>query len=283
MRRALGKGLAQLMGEQAEPSSSEIAVSAIVPNTRQPRLAFNDASLEELAQSIREVGVVQPLIVRPISEGRYELIAGERRLRAAKLAGLATVPVVVRSAGSQASLELALIENIQREDIAPLECAAAYKLLMDEFGLTQEQVADKVGKSRPAIANSLRLLRLPAEIRQGLQDGLITEGHAKVILMAEGTSAQINLFNRIVSKGLSVREAESLARKPETTKASSGEKRKVSASLKGPETRALEEALSIYFGTPVTLEKKSIGGSMNVAFYSDDDLQRILEVLGVEL
>lgn len=282
MRRALGKGLAQLMGEQAEPSSSEIAVSAIVPNTRQPRLAFNDASLEELAQSIREVGVVQPLIVRPISEGRYELIAGERRLRAAKLAGLATVPVVVRSAGSQASLELALIENIQREDIAPLDCAAAYKRLMDEFSLTQERIAERVGKSRPAVANSLRLLKLPEEVQQGLQEGLISEGHAKVILMAEGRMAQLGLYKVIVSKGLSVREAESLAHR-KTPSQDSAVRTQKKASLKGPDTRALEEELSRFFGNPVTLERRGNGGLMNIAFYSDEDLQRILEVLGVGL
>lgn len=282
MRRALGKGLAQLMGEQAEPSASEVPVSSIVPNARQPRQAFNDESLEELARSIQAVGVMQPLIVRPIAEGRYELIAGERRLRAAKLAGLATVPVVVRSAGSQASLELALIENIQREDIAPLECAAAYKLLMDEFGLTQEQVAEKVGKSRPAIANCLRLLKLPEEVQHGLSGGLISEGHAKVILMAEGSSAQLSLYRRIVAKGLSVREAEAAIRKGPQSSGPVAAK-KPATGLKGPDTRALEEALSQYFGTPVTLEKRGSGGSMNVAFYSDDDLQRILEVLGVGL
>src|SRR5580704_9085673 len=182
MRRALGKGLSQLIAEQYEGPTNELPVADIVPNSRQPRTVFNDEALEELAASIREYGILQPLIVRPLAEGKHELIAGERRLRAAKLAGLTSVPVIVRSAGNQSSLELALIENLQREDINALESAKAYRRLIDEFGMTQEQVADRVGKSRVSVANTVRLLRLPKRIMEGLEAGFISEGHARALL-----------------------------------------------------------------------------------------------------
>ena len=168
MRSSLGKGLSQLIGEQTDGTPSQVAITAIVPNSRQPREHFEEAPLQELAESIRTFGVLQPLVVRPLTEGRFELIAGERRLRASKLAGLEYVPVVVRAADNQASLEIALIENVQREDISPLECARAYTKLMQEFGLTQDQVAAKVGKARTSIANTIRLLKLPQRDRKSV-------------------------------------------------------------------------------------------------------------------
>src|SRR5947199_5012387 len=191
MMRVLGKGLSQLIGEQADTTISEVLVDAIVPNQRQPRTYFKEEAVQELANSIREVGILQPLVVRPLSEGKYELIAGERRLRASKLAGLETVPVLVRAADDRTSLEMAIIENVQREDISPLESARAYRKLIDEFGLTQEQVAQKVSKSRVSVANTLRLLRLPAQIQQALESGDIQEGHARALLAFESEEEQL--------------------------------------------------------------------------------------------
>ena len=171
-RRGLGRGLEVLIGGGGDVRElAEMPVAEMHPNPRQPRRHFEAEAVSGLAESIREQGLIQPVVVRPRDAGGYELIAGERRLRASKLAGLKTVPILVRSASSQSSLELALIENIQREDINPLECARAYRKLIDEFGMTQEQVADKVGKSRTGVANTVRLLRLPTRIQEGLQGG----------------------------------------------------------------------------------------------------------------
>lgn len=277
MRRALGKGLAQLIGEQADATPSEIPVDAIRPNANQPRTHFDDEALQELAASIREVGILQPIIVRPRTEGTYEVIAGERRWRAAQIAGLEKVPVIVRSAGRQDSLEWALIENIQREDIAPLECARAYRRLVDEFGLTQEEVADKVGKSRVTVTNTLRLLKLPARIQDGLAAGAISEAHARAILGAGSEPAQLALYDRIVKQGLSAKEAESGAR---TTMARPRHKK---AELRDPDMIRLEEALSERLGTSVRIKPSGRGGEIVVPFYSDEDLERIVEEFGIRL
>ena len=270
MRRSLGKGLTQLLGEQFEGGApSEVAVDAIVPNPRQPRTNFEDAALRELAASVKEYGVLNPLTVRPLSEGRYELIAGERRLRAARLAGLANVPVVIRAAGDQGSLELAMIENVQREDINAMEASHAYRRLMDEFGLTQEAVADKVGKARPTIANALRLLKLPPKAQQMLREGRITEGHARALLAFPHPDQQMAMANAIVEKGLSVREIERAAQPTQTKK----RPRKGSAD---PNLAAVERSLSERLGAPV----KIANGKIEIAFYGDDDLQRLIEALG---
>jgi ParB family transcriptional regulator, chromosome partitioning protein len=270
MRRALGKGLAQLIGEQAEAAPSEVAVESIRPNANQPRNSFDDEALQELAASIREVGILQPIIVRPLAEGTYELIA--------QLAGLATVPVIVRSAGRQDSLEWALIENIQREDIAPLECARAYRRLVDEFGLTQEAVADKVGKSRVAVTNTLRLLRLPKRIQDGLAEGQISEAHARAILGAGSEPAQLALYDKILKHGLTAKDAESGAR---TTMAKPRKGKK--AALRDPDMIRLEEALSERLGTTVRIKPSGSGGEITVPYYSDEDLDRLVEELGVRL
>lgn len=280
MRRALGKGLSQLIGEQSDATPSEAAVEAIAPNSRQPRTHFDETALQELAASIREVGVLQPLLVRPLSEGRYELIAGERRLRAAQIAGLKTVPIVVRSAGAKTSLELALIENVQREDISALECAKAYQQLVVEFGLTQEQIADRVGKSRPAVSNTLRLLRLPKRILEGLEQGAISEGHARALLQLENDAQRLAVFEQIVSRGLSVRQTEEASR-PQTA----AKPRKKAAELSDidPSWRAVREALSERLGAPVRLSGNERGGSIVVPFYSEEDLSRLCDLLGIEL
>jgi ParB family transcriptional regulator, chromosome partitioning protein len=281
MRRALGKGLSQLIAEQYDGSPLEASVDSISPNPRQPRTVFNDEGLQELASSIKEFGILQPLVVRPLAEGQYELIAGERRLRAAKLAGLRTVPVTVRAAGQQNSLELALIENIQREDINPMECARAYRRLIDEFGMTQEQVAERVGKSRVAITNTVRLMKLPQRIQGGLEGGRISEGHARALLGFESEAHQLAVYDQILDRGLTVREVERAA-KPRTGAASAPRSQK-SEPAKDPNWQALEEALSIYLGSQVRLQKGEIGGKIVVDFYSDEDLERILDVLGVSL
>lgn len=282
MRRALGKGLSQLMGEQADASVLSIKVANIVPNQRQPRTHFDEAALDELAESIKEHGILQPLIVRPISEGKYELIAGERRLRASQRAGLEEVPALVRAASAQGSLELALIENLQREDIGAMESARAYRRLIDEFGLRQEDIAVRVGKSRPSIANTLRLMKLPLEVQDGLDSGVISEGHARALLALEGATAQIALFRRTVRDGLSVREVENAAR-PKPKPESQFKETSKAPKTTDPNWQALEEGLSVYFGSPVRLEQGQVGGKLIVEFYSDDDLQRILDVLGIHL
>lgn len=279
MRRALGKGLSQLIAEQFETTPTEVSVDAIVPNLRQPRKRFDDSALEELAASIREFGVLQPLLVRPLSEGSYELIAGERRLRAAKLAGLATVPIIIRPAGNQSSLEMAVIENVQREDINAMECARAYRQLMDEFGLTQEQVADKVGKSRTAIANTVRLLRLPSKVQEGLEEGRISEGHARALLAFESTEQQLAVFDNIVERGLTVREVEKAAKN--LTKPVAPVRKDPPAV--DPNDTALAEAFGAYLGAPVRLHRSEPGGRLVVEFYSDEDLERILDLFGFQL
>lgn len=198
------------MNEPVEAPSAEVSVDSIQPNPRQPRTRFEDEALQELAASIRQVGVIQPLVVRPLSGGRYEIIAGERRFRAAQLAGLTSVPIVVRAAGNRESLELALIENVQREDIGPVEAARAYRLLMDEFNLKQDEVATRVGKSRSAIANTVRLLKLPAAVLEALNEGVLTEGHARPLLTVEDPARQMAYFEKIVAKKMSSREVEKM-------------------------------------------------------------------------
>jgi len=274
MRRELGKGLSQLIGEQFEASATEVPIDSIVPNTRQPRTHFAEQPLQELAASIREFGILQPLIVRPLDESTYELIAGERRLRAAKLAGLKSVPIHIRAAGGQSSLEIALIENIQREDINPVESAKAFKKLIEDFGLTQEQVADRVGKSRTAITNTLRLLRLPKRVLDGLQEGHISEGHARALLAVEDEVAMVRVYDEIVEKGLSVRSTEKATkRKPKPNAAPVRQRRQKEASLYD-----FEQQLSEKLGAPVQIG----GGEISIEYFSSDDLERILEQLGIQ-
>ena len=273
MRRALGKGFSQLVGEQFESGATEVSIDSIVPNSRQPRTVFADEPLQELASSIREHGVLQPLLVRPLDENTYELIAGERRLRASKLAGLASVPVLIKSAGSQNSLELALIENLQREDINALESARAYRRLTEEFEMSQEQVADRVGKSRTAVSNTMRLLRLPKRIQIGLEEGRITEGHARGLLAFDSEAQQLAVYDQILEKGWTVREVERAA-KPTAARASLKRHADVD-----PNMKALEDAVAAKLGAPVRIG----GGRISIDYFSDDDLQRILDVLKVSL
>jgi ParB family chromosome partitioning protein len=277
MKKPPSPGLPRLE-EETPPNTVQTApVSAILPNRRQPRSIFDEDRLQELADSIKQYGILQPLVVRPLAEGRFELIAGERRLRAAKLAGLEEVPILVRVEGHQSSLELALIENIQREEIGPMECARAYRKLMDEFGLTQEQVAGKVGKARTSVANTLRLLRLPEVIQEALESGEIQEGHARALLAFESEAQQLAAFQEILDGGLSVRAVEKTARE---VKPEGKPKPTIPTPPVWPE---LEEALSTHFGSRVHMAKAEKGGKITLEFYSEEDLERILSVLGVTL
>lgn len=253
----------------------EVSPDKIQANLRQPRRRFIQESLEELAASIREVGLLQPLVVRPNGEGSYELIAGERRLRASKLAGLSKVPVVVREAGDLASLEMAIIENVQREDISPAESARAYKRFMEEFGLTQEEVADKVGKSRVSVANTLRLLRLPTRVLKALEDGLISEAHGRALLGLPDEPSQLAVFDQILEDDLTVKQVERIAMS--SRKSKRGKKATMDANW-----LALSEQLSEYLGTPARVEKaRDHAGRLVIDFYSEEDLARLMETLGL--
>ena len=252
------------------PLTREVSIGDIVPNPHQPRLHFDEAKLIELADSIREHGILQPLVVSPLGAGQYELIAGERRLQAAKRAGLATVPVVIRQADNQEKLELAIIENIQRHDLNPIEEAKAYLRLTDEFGLHQDEVAKKMGKSRPNISNTLRLLTLPVEIQRAIIEGKISEGHAKALLSIENPEKQRALFELILKDELTVRETEDKAREV------SVRSHLRAAREKAPELAAKEEWLTEQLGTKVKIQPKGKGGKITIEFYSNEELNGIL-------
>jgi len=276
-RSGLGRGLEALIPVAEGPAAAglqQVPVAAISPNPLQPRTAFDSDALAELAASIREHGLIQPLIVTQQGSERYQLIAGERRWQAAQMAGLATVPVIVKEATPQQALELALVENIQRADLNPLEEAAAFRQLVDEFGLSQEQVAERVGKSRVAVTNTLRLLRLPAEVKQALADGTIQEGHARALLGLPTSQAQVSAVQVVVKRALSVRQTEELVRRivepPQPRPAEPPQ----------PEARSLEEQFRARLGTKVQLYRNRKGrGRLVIHFYSEEELQAIYEAI----
>lgn len=282
-KRGLGKGLAALIPtaptELAAASVREVAVDAIVPNPRQPRQTQDPDALQELADSIREHGLIQPLIVTAATPDQqatgvqYQLIAGERRWAAARLASLTTVPVIVKEATPQQMLELALVENIQRADLNPLEEAAAYQQLIDEFGLTQEEVAARVGKSRVSVANVVRLLRLPDEVKAALLNGQITEGHARALLAADNPETMVRLLKTVTRQGLNVRQTEELVRRQT---AESQPKVKEDPS---PDTIALENRFRESLGTKVRLFRSKKGGKLVIHFYSEEELQAIYDAI----
>ncbi|MBI1333713.1 MAG: ParB/RepB/Spo0J family partition protein [Armatimonadetes bacterium] len=279
MRKASGRGIGQLLGPERDAVSREVGIDDIIPNKRQPRRHFEPDALEELAESIRVHGILSPILVRPLSAGKFEIIAGERRWRSAKLAGLKNVPVTIRSVAGQESLELAIIENVQREDISAYEAAMAYKQLVDEFGLTQEDVALRVGKTRTGISNTLRLLRLPEQILLGLQEGLISEGHARALLALGSEQKQLAVFEQILKDGLSVRDVEKLS----ATQKEDKPKPTVTRVEKDVHTRQLESAISERLGLPSKINRKGDQGTVEITVFSDDDLQKILDIFGVEL
>jgi ParB family chromosome partitioning protein len=279
-KRGLGRGLDALIpSEPAQPADTpplvgliEAPVDAIRPNPQQPRLSLDDDKLAELAASIREHGLLQPLIVTRLeSAPGFQLIAGERRWRAARMAGLSQVPVIVKEVAPQETLELALVENVQRADLNPLEEALAYRQLVDEFGMTQEQVAERVGKSRVAITNTLRLLRAPQAVQKALLAGEIRQGHARALLALETDEAQEAALTVVVRQGLNVRQTEALVRRL------SGERpQRPAPPPETPQTQALETAFREALGTKVSLQRNQKGaGRVVIHFYSDEELENI--------
>jgi ParB family chromosome partitioning protein len=279
-RRGLGRGLDALL-PSAEPAAgtTEVPVSAISRNPRQPRQHFDPARLKELADSIQAHGVLQPLVVARNSDPtQYTLITGERRLEAAKLAGLSAVPVIVRQAGDQQLLELALVENIQREDLGPLEAAHAFKYLVENFNLSHEEVAARVGKNRVTVTNTLRLLRLPAKAQEALSAGVISEAHARALLGLTSAQAIGTALATVIAKGMNVRQTEELVRQM------SGQRPERKPRPNPPaEVRSLENRLRDSLETKVTLRKGRRGGTIVLHFDSDEDLNRLAErLLGEE-
>src|SRR5688572_12894982 len=278
-RKALGKGLAALLPDPDEPSrgetpggAPEVPIDALEPNPVQPRTVMEPRALAELAASIRESGMVQPILVRAHGDG-YQIIAGERRWRAAREAGLTHVPVAVRDVPDDRLLELALVENIQRQELTPVEEALAFQRLHDEMGLTQEEVARKVGRDRSTVANALRLLRLPREVREMLGAGALDAGHGRALLALDRAEEQLALAREAARKGLSVREVErrvALLRAPRPA-------------ARGPRgdanTRAAEERLRAALGTRVQIARKGRGGQIRIAFATEAELNRIYEAL----
>ena len=280
-RNALGRGLDSLIsvGDVQTAGSSainEIEVSLIHPNPSQPRTSFDAEALGELAASIRELGVIQPLSLRSMPDGSYQIIAGERRWRAAKMAGLLSVPAYVRTASDSEVTEMALIENIQREDLNAIEIALAFRKLIDTYSLTQDRLSERLGKKRATIANHLRLLKLPAEIQLGLRDRKIDMGHARALLAVDDTKTRLRLYNRIIEQGLSVRRVEQLARQYAEGDSSGPSAPKASAAS-GYES--FQRELSNYFPTPVKFSRSESGkGSITLRFDNDDQLQRLVEL-----
>lgn len=278
-RSGLGKGLDALIptGQKTtggEGGLTQVPVDAIQRNPRQPREKFDIDELENLAASVREHGVIQPLIVSPGKNGVYTLIAGERRLQAARKAGLKTVPVVIRHATDQQLLELALIENVQRADLNAIEEAEAYQHLAKEFKLSHETIATRVGKSRVAVTNTLRLLDASAAVKQALVDGRITEGHARALLALGTAKAQETLLNQVVNLDLSVRQTEALARKYTGQKPAYKKRSSLSADVTDVERR-----LRSSLGTKVSLKHGKKGGTVTIYYYSDEELDSLLEKL----
>ena len=282
--RGLGRGLSALLGDDAlqaqEGGSLSLPISEVQPGLKQPRKRFDEESLADLADSIRTHGIIQPLTVRRLSSGYYQIIAGERRWRAAKMAGLREVPAVIIEADDRAVMELGLIENLQREDLNPIEEAAGYQTLIGEYGLTQEEVSQRVGKSRPAVANALRLLALPDAVRQLLEEGKLSAGHARAILAAPAGELQKKLAQKVVHDGLSVRQTEALAKRLTAQQDHAAEELRPGAA---PDysiyLRSAEQELSHRFGRKVTIVNGKKKGKIELEYYNTEDLNLLLETL----
>lgn len=277
-KRGLGKGLGALIPDadllaRTSDQFFYCGIEEIIPNPYQPRQNVRDKAFEDLVESVRERGILQPLLVRSTEDG-YQLIAGERRWRAAQLAGLQRVPVIVKESAEPESFELALIENIQRKDLNSIEEGEAYRRLQQEFGLSQEDIAKKIGKDRSTVANLIRLLKLPEKIRNDLVDDVLSMGHARALLALPDSAVQLQARNTIVKRNLSVRETEQLVqtllkkkKKPKTT------------SQLDSHMRAMLDRLIRHFGTKVNINRRGKRGKVEIEFYSDDDLQRILDLI----
>jgi len=283
-RPALGRGLSALIPAAAPPPPpapardaapgrpAELDIDLLTPNPRQPRTQMDEAALEELAQSIRSHGVIQPILVRRVGD-RHEIVAGERRWRAAQRAGLLKVPVVYRDVPDERLLEIALIENIQREDLNPIEEAQAYRRLVDELQMSQESIATAVGKDRATVSNYMRLLKLPAEVRSDLASGALSMGHARALVTMPDEAAQRRVAREVVSRGLSVRETEAMAKRELTPAIPPLPKRA------DPNTRAAENQLKVALGTHVRIVRKGQGGRIEIDFNNEEELQRLFETL----
>jgi ParB family transcriptional regulator, chromosome partitioning protein len=276
-KSGLGRGLDALIptGESEIPQGgiNQIPLDRISPNPRQPRSRFDEDELDELAASIREHGVIQPLLVtHGANLDEFTLIAGERRLLAARKAGLESVPAIIRDATEQQLVEWALIENVQRADLGPLETAEAFRQLSEDFNLSHDEIARRVGKSRVAVTNTLRLLKLPASVLQALMDGLISEGHARVLLALPTVQAQNAALQTITQRGLNVRQAEELVRKLTGQKPAQTGKPALP-----PEISALEERMRDYLGTKVNLTRSRKGGTLVIHYYSDEELTSLVD------
>ena len=305
-KSALGKGLSALLPEQpAAPADggsrtrlynfeerrrlagrvADLDVEAIRPNPYQPRKDFDEAALDELAASIAQLGIIQPLTVRALGDGRYELISGERRLRASRRAGLKRVPAYIREADTEAMLEMAIVENVQREDLNPVEVALGYQRLMEEVGLTQEQVAEKVGKGRSTVANVLRLLKLPPRVLASLREGTLSSGHARTLVGIEDESELLALHRQTIDEGLSVREVERRARALRDGPAPATRKTDPAPAPPLPDrdrlqVEAMEARLRDRVATQVSVRHKPDGtGTIEIAYYSVDDLERVIDGL----
>jgi len=279
-RMALGKGLGALLPEFGQAESKALlycGIEEIIPNRSQPRKHFDESKLQELAESIKEKGILEPLIVRRTDQG-YELIVGERRWRAAQKAGLKEVPVVVKEAEGREALEISLIENLQREDLNPIEAAEAFKHLIEEFNISQEDLSKRIGKDRTTITNTLRLLKLPLEVRNQLLQNRITSGHARAILSLESKEKQKELCALIIKKGLSVREAEALAKRWSEKPKKSITPVKKRGDLES-QLSSLQDSLRKYLGTKVHITQKGKKGKIEIEYYSHEDLERIVEAI----
>lgn len=279
-RKPLGRGLSALLGEEpivtTDGIQGEVDIDLIEPNPEQPRTRFVDANLDELARSINANGIVQPIVVRKVGT-RYQIIAGERRWRAAQRAGLRKVPVTVKDIADEKLLEIALVENIQRQELNPVEEAKAYRKLIDTIGFTQEELAERVGKERSRIASSMRILKLPQDIQTLIEEEKLSAGHGRALLMSDETATQRRIARSIVELGLSVREAERMIKKA-ASKAANVDKTKVTAAVKDPNARLAETKMMRALGTNVKIVPgRKGGGKIEVEYYNADDLDRIFQ------
>ncbi len=281
-RSALGRGLDSLISMDDVPARgssaiNEIDIDLIAPNPDQPRTTFDEDALEELAASIKELGIIQPLSLRKVAPNSYQIIAGERRYRAAKIAGLTSVPAYIRTASDSELTEMALIENIQREDLNAIEIALTFKKLLDQYDLTQERLSERIGKKRATVANFLRLLRLPAEVQLGLRDRRVDMGHARALLSIENPTDQLKLYTRIIKEGLSVRKVEELAKAISIQKVKQPKREEEAPSAKDYEI--LRRHLASRFNTDVHFSCNNSGkGKISFTFKNEDELARLITI-----
>ena len=281
MAKGLGKGISAFFPEESIHSDNRIeyvAVSKLIVNPFQPRKIFNEEALKELAESIKEHGIIQPIVVRK-KEKKYEIIAGERRFRAAKLAGLKEIPAIVKEMTEQQMMEVAILENLQREDLTPIEEAEAYSSLIENLNFTQDALAKRLGKSRPHIANHIRLLQLPEDVRKLMNEGVLSMGHGRALLGLKNKGRIAEIAQKVIAQSLNVRQLESLVHQLNEG-VSHETKEKVK---KDVFVQATESQLREYFGTSVQVKKQKNKGKIEIEFYSEDDLERILDILNVKL